>query len=47
MAYYYEQPSRTFSEFLLVPGLTTRDCVPGNVDLRTPVTKFRQGRRLR
>lgn len=43
MAYYYEQPSRTFSEFLLVPSLTTKDCIPGNVDLSTPVTKFRRG----
>lgn len=43
MAYYYDQPSRTFSEFLLVPNLTTKECIPGNVDLRTPVTKFRKG----
>lgn len=43
MAFYYEQPSRTFSEFLLVPSLTTKDCIPGNVDLSTPVTKFRRG----
>lgn len=43
MAFYYEQPSRTFSEFLLVPSLTTKDCIPANVDLSTPVTKFRRG----
>ena len=43
MAFYYEQPSRTFNEFLLVPNLTTKACTPGNVSLKTPVTKFRKG----
>lgn len=35
--------SRTFSEFLIIPGLTTTRTVPANVDLRTPMTKFRKG----
>ncbi len=43
MAYYYMEPSRTFSEFLLLPNLTTKDCHPGNVSLRTPVSKFKRG----
>ena len=43
MAYYYPEPSRTFSEFLLVPGYTSPDCIPANVSLRTPLTKFRKG----
>lgn len=43
MAYYYMEPSRTFSEFLLIPNLTTKDCHPGNVSLRTPVSKYRKG----
>ena len=43
MAYYYKEPSRTFSEYLLVPSYSSSDCVPGNTSLRTPVTKFRQG----
>lgn len=43
MAFYYMEPSRTFSEFLLVPNLTTKDCVPGNVNLRTPIVKFGAG----
>ncbi|MFD1774690.1 IMP dehydrogenase [Paenibacillus rhizophilus] len=43
MAYYYPEPSRTFSEFLLIPNLTTKDCTPANVDLKTPITKFKKG----
>ncbi|AKG34923.1 IMP dehydrogenase [Paenibacillus durus] len=43
MAYYYPEPSRTFSEFLLIPNLTTKDCTPANVDLKTPITKFKRG----
>jgi len=37
------EPSRTFSEFLLLPNLTTKECHPGNVSLRTPVSKFKRG----
>jgi len=43
VAYYYLEPSRTFSEFLLLPNLTTKDCIPANVDLKTPITKFEKG----
>jgi len=43
MAYYYPEPSRTFSEYLLVPGYTSPDCIPANVNLRTPLTKLRKG----
>jgi IMP dehydrogenase len=43
MAYYYDEPSRTFSEYLLVPGYSSTDCVPANVTLKTPVVKFRKG----
>ena len=43
MAFYYSEPSHTFSEYLLVPGYTSEDCVPANVSLRTPVVKFRKG----
>ncbi|WP_025692449.1 IMP dehydrogenase [Paenibacillus zanthoxyli] len=43
MAYYYPEPSRTFSEFLLIPNLTTKDCTPAHVDLKTPITKFKKG----
>ena len=43
MAYYYPEPSHTFSEYLLVPGYTSEDCIPDRVSLRTPLTKFRKG----
>ena len=43
MAYYYQEPARTFSEYLLVPGYSSSECVPESVSLKTPVTKFRKG----
>lgn len=43
MAKYLNETSRTFSEFLLVPGLTTKDCIPSKVSLKTPLTKFNKG----
>ena len=43
MAHYCSEPSRTFSEYLLIPGYTSEDCVPENVSLRTPLVKFRRG----
>ncbi len=43
MAKYLNETSRTFSEFLLIPGLTTKDCVPGKVSLKTPLTKYTKG----
>ena len=43
MAYYFPEPSHTFSEYLLVPGYTSEACIPANVSLRTPLTKFRKG----
>ena len=43
MAHYMPEPSRTFSEYLLIPGYTSEECVPNNVSLRTPLTKYRKG----
>ena len=43
MAYYFEEPSRTFSEYLLLPGLTKKDCIPSKVGLSTPLVKFKKG----
>ena len=43
MAYYYPEPSHTFSEYLLVPGYTSEECIPDRVSLRTPLTKYRKG----
>ncbi|MBS7359076.1 MAG: IMP dehydrogenase, partial [Oscillospiraceae bacterium] len=35
--------SRTFSEYLLIPGYTGPDCIPDNVSLKTPLCKFKKG----
>ena len=43
MAFYFSEPSHTFSEYLLVPGYSSEECVPSNVSLRTPVVKYRKG----
>ncbi len=43
MAYYYPEPSHTFSEYLLIPGYTSEECVPDRVSLRTPLVKYRKG----
>ena len=43
MAKYFEEPSRTFSEYLLIPGYSSEDCRVENVSLKTPLTKFRKG----
>ena len=43
MAYIYPEPSHTFSEYLLIPGYTSEDCIPDHVSLRTPLVKFRKG----
>lgn len=43
MAYFFSEPSRTFSEYLLVPGYSSAQCVPTNVNLRTPLVKFKKG----
>ncbi len=43
MAFYYSEPSHTFSEYLLIPGYTSEECVPDRVCLRTPLTKYRKG----
>jgi IMP dehydrogenase len=43
MAFYYSEPSRTFSEYLLVPGYSSAECIPTNVSLKTPLVKYRKG----
>ncbi len=43
MAYYFDEPSRTFNEYLLVPGYSDKNCTPDNVSLKTPVVKFKKG----
>ena len=44
MAYIYPEPSHTFSEYLLIPGYTSEDCIPDRVSLKTPLVKFRKGK---
>lgn len=43
MAYYFNEPSRTFNEYLLIPGYSSKDCLPSNVSLKTPLVKFKKG----
>ena len=43
MAFYYKEPSHTFSEYLLVPGYSSSECQPKNVSLKTPLVKFKKG----
>lgn len=43
MAFYYEEPSRTFNEYLLVPGHTPASCIPTKVSLKTPLVRYRKG----
>ncbi len=43
MAFYFNEPSRTFSEYLLVPGYSSKECKIENVNLKTPVVKFKKG----
>lgn len=39
----FTEPSRTFSEYLLIPGYSSKECKVENVSLKTPITKFRKG----
>ena len=41
MAIVLSEPSHTFSEYLLIPGYTSENCIPANVSLRTPLIKYR------
>ena len=43
MAHYISEPSHTFSEYLLIPGYTSENCIPDNVTLKTPLVKFKKG----
>ena len=37
MAQYINEPSRTFNEFLLIPGYSSKECRVENVSLKTPI----------
>lgn len=43
MAIVLNQVSHTFGEYLLIPGLTTKECVPEKINLQAPLTKFKKG----
>lgn len=43
MAFIYDEPSHTFSEYLLIPGYTSAECMPHKVNLKTPIVRFRKG----
>lgn len=43
MATFINEPAHTFNEYLLIPGYSSSQCVPGNVSLKTPLVKFRKG----
>ena len=44
MARYFEEPSRTFGEYLLIPGYSSSDCTPDKVSLRTPLVRYKKGK---
>ncbi|MCD7943719.1 MAG: IMP dehydrogenase [Clostridia bacterium] len=43
MAFYYDEPSHTFSEYLLIPAYSSAECIPSNVTLKTPLVKYGKG----
>ncbi|MDO4608645.1 MAG: IMP dehydrogenase [Clostridia bacterium] len=43
MAYFFNETSHTFNEYLLVPGYSSSECVPANVTLKTPLVKYKKG----
>lgn len=43
MAYFYDEPSHTFNEYLLIPGYTSAECTPDKVSLKTPLVKYKKG----
>ena len=43
MAKFLTEPSRTFNEYLLIPRLTTRDCTPDKISLKTPLVRHKIG----
>lgn len=43
MAQFFKEPSRTFNEYLLVPGYTTKDMTVEKVSLKAPIARFKKG----
>ena len=40
MAYFFDEPSRTFNEYLLVPGYSSKECQTKNVSLKNSISKI-------
>lgn len=47
MAYFFDEPSHTFAEYLLVPGYSSVDCIPDNVNLQAPIARYTKGEKPR
>ena len=45
MAKVLNEVSHTFNEYLLIPGHTTKKCIPDNVSLKTPLVKYKKGQK--
>ena len=43
MAKIINEVSRTFNEYLIIPGLTTVDCTPDKVNMMSPLIKHKKG----
>ena len=43
MAHFINEPAHTFNEYLLIPGYSSKECLPANVSLRTPLVRYRKG----
>jgi IMP dehydrogenase len=44
MALLIEEISRTFNEYILIPGLTSKECVPDRISLKTPLVRYAKGK---
>lgn len=40
MAFYFEEVSHTFNEYLLIPGYSSAECTPDRVSLAAPLVRF-------
>lgn len=45
MALLIEEISRTFNEYILIPGLTSKECVPDRISLKTPLVRYAKGQK--
>ncbi len=45
MAKLISEVSHTFNEYLLIPGHTTKKCTPDNVSLKTPLVRYKKGKK--